>query len=123
MNSVSTRLTLLAAAAVAAVAAAPASAHHSFAMFDMAKTVEVAGVVKEFHWSNPHTFIDVTVNEGGKPVDYVMEGQQVRLMARSGYKRDSLKPGDKVLVKMHPLRNGSEPLRRGCILTRTLSPG
>lgn len=95
-----------AAAICATLNASSSSAHHSFAMFDLKKEVELKGEIKEFHWSNPHTAIHVSVIEGGRPVVYDLEGQQVRVMTNSGFRRDSLKPGDKVSVLMRPLRDG-----------------
>ena len=108
MANRSVRLMVMGAAAAVSLVAAPALAHHSFAMYDLKKTVTLKGEVKEFHWTNPHTFIDLTVMEGGKPVVYELESQQVRLMTRSGWKRDSLKAGDKVEVAIHPLRDGGK---------------
>lgn len=106
----------VAAGLSAAFIATESFAHHSFAMFDLTKQVELKGVVKEFHWSNPHTAILVTVNENGKPVVYDLEGQQVRVMANSGFRRDSLKPGDRVTVTMRPLRDG----RKGGLFQRVV---
>lgn len=88
--------------------AAPALAHHSFAMFDLKKERELKGEIKRFHWSNPHTLVDVTVVEDGRPVVYRLEGQQVRVMSNFGFRRDSLKPGDKVSAVMRPLRDGGK---------------
>lgn len=60
--------TCLAAAVLAIlVSAAPAWAHHSFDMFDMTKQVTLTGTIKEFQWTNPHTFtwIEVPNDKGG----------------------------------------------------------
>lgn len=108
MNRRSMFLLVASAASAAAVIAVPALAHHSFAMYDLKKQTTLTGVIKEWHWSNPHTFIDLTVVEGGKPVVYGLEGQQVRLMTKAGFRRDSLKPGDKVSILINPMRDGSK---------------
>ena len=99
---------LIAAAAVlGAVAAAPmAAAHHSFAMFDRTRTATVSGTVREFQWTNPHAYIQVTVQEGGRQVEYSMEmGAPMYLYAR-GWRPRTLRPGMVVTVDYNPLRNG-----------------
>jgi Family of unknown function (DUF6152) len=98
---------LLGAAAIS-LAAAPVLAHHSFAMYDLTKRTTLKGEVKVFKFTNPHTWIFLDVVEDGKPVSYALEGQQVRLMTKAGFKRSSLKPGDKVSIVINPLRDGSK---------------
>jgi hypothetical protein len=49
----------------ATLASAPARAHHSAAMFDDSRVVELKGVVKELQWTNPHVWLQVTVDEKG----------------------------------------------------------
>ena len=92
-----------------AVFAVPAQAHHSFAMFDQEKTISISGTVKEFEWSNPHAWIHLTaVDEAtGRPVDWAFEMGSVGQIAAQGWKSDSIKPGDKITVNGHPLRDGS----------------
>jgi Family of unknown function (DUF6152) len=87
----------------------PAQAHHSFAMFDQEKMISVSGTVKEFEWSNPHAWIHLTVvDEGtGRSVDWAFEMGSVGQIAAQGWKSDSIKPGDKITVSGHPLRDGS----------------
>jgi hypothetical protein len=98
----------------------PAFAHHSFAMYDIKKRVTLQGVVKVFKFSNPHTWIYLEVVENGKPEMYRLEGLQVRLVAKAGFKRNSLKFGDKVSILINPLRDGS---RGGHFLQVTLADG
>ncbi len=83
-----------------------AGAHHSYAMFDMTKTVAFEGTVKEYQWTNPHAFIEVMASTPEGPKQYSIEGNNLRVMANAGWKFNTLKPGDKVTVEMHPLRNG-----------------
>ena len=101
----------LAGCAVLAMAALaiPAQAHHSFAMFDQEKTISVSGTVKEFEWSNPHAWIHITAVDTttGRPVDWAFEMGSVGQIAAQGWKSDSIKPGDKITVTGHPLRDGS----------------
>ena len=100
----------MALAAVAAVCAgaAPASAHHSFAMFDAQKTMVLEGTVKEFQWTNPHCWVQITVKDpAGKVVEWGIEGGSPNGLSRQGWKRTSLKPGDNAKVTIHPLKDGT----------------
>jgi hypothetical protein len=87
--------------------AAPALAHHSFAMFDQTKTVEMQGTVKEFQWTNPHSWLIVNVvDPQGKEVVWSLEMGGPGGLARNGWRPKTLSPGDKVTFKAHPLRSG-----------------
>ena len=90
------------------LAVGPASAHHSFAMFERQKTITIEGTVKEFQWTNPHTWVQVMVKDPatGKEVEWSVEGSSPSLMTRAGYKRTVLKPGDTVMLEIYPLRAG-----------------
>ena len=82
-------------------------AHHSHAMFDQTKVVTLEGVVKQFKFSNPHTWLFVTVTDkDGKAVDWVLEGQSVGSLMRMGWTEYSIKAGDKIRVEINPLRSG-----------------
>jgi hypothetical protein len=99
--------TLVLAAPLAAMAlAAPAAAHHSFAMFDQQKIMTLKGTVTEFQWTNPHAFIEMDVPSGGKTVHWSIELNSPNNLKRQGWKRDSLHRGDKVTLRMNPLRDG-----------------
>jgi hypothetical protein len=94
--------------AAALIVAAPAFAHHSFAMFDRQKEVILKGTVKEFQWTNPHSFIEIeTPDEKGAAVSYSIEMNSPNNLTRQGWKSTALKPGDKVTLVMNPLRDGS----------------
>ena len=86
-----------------------ASAHHSFAMFDLAKEATLVGTIKEFQWTNPHTWIEIDVPATGTPgaAQWGIEGMSPNFLARRGWSRDTLKPGDKVNLTIHPLKDGS----------------
>ena len=105
------RKKLMVAAGLAAVslAAAPAFAHHSFAMFDNQKNLTLDGTIKEFQWTNPHSWIQLIVKDPttGKDVEWSIEGGSPNGLERSGWKRSSLKPGDKAQVVVHPLKDGT----------------
>ena len=84
-----------------------AHAHHSFAMFDLAKEVKVSGTVKQFQWTNPHAYIQVMAKDAsGKDVEWSMEmGAPMYLYAR-GWRPRTLKAGMRINVTLNPLRNG-----------------
>lgn len=90
----------------AAVLAAPATAHHSFAMFDQKKLMTLDGTVTEFQWTNPHAFIEIDVPAGGKVQHWSIELNSPNNLKRQGWRRGSLKSGDKVSIRIAPLRDG-----------------
>ncbi len=94
-------------AAVLLGAAAPALAHHSYAMFDRDKDLKLTGTIKSFYWTNPHSAIaiDVPNGQGGNDT-WGVECNSPNNLSRMGWKSDSLKPGDKVSITIHPLRSG-----------------
>ena len=83
--------------------AAPAFAHHSFAMFDQKKVMTLQGSVVEFQWTNPHAFIELEV-KGGR--HWSIELNSTNNLKRQGWTKAALKPGDKVSVRIAPLRDG-----------------
>ena len=88
---------------------APASAHHSFAMYDQTKLVTLNGTVKDFQWTNPHSVIWVICGGvGGRSEDLwtVELPTSPGNLSRLGWSKHSLKPGDKVAVDINPLRDG-----------------
>ena len=90
-----------------ALGAAPALAHHSFAMFDTTKQVNVTGTVKEFQYTNPHSWILIVVpGANGEPVEWGFESEGPSSLLRIGVKPTSLKPGDKVTARAFPMRDG-----------------
>ncbi len=112
----------LALGCVAALAlGGPALSHHSFAMFDADKTVELEGTVKEFQWTNPHSWLQVVVvDETGREVEWSLEMGSPGSLARNGWRPRTVVPGDEIRVSMHPLKDGSSG---GQLLSATLSDG
>ena len=113
----------IAAAALLTVAALPqgASAHHSFAMFDNAKTVSLSGTVREFQYTNPHSWVQLLVpNATGGVDEWSLEGGSPNGMARQGWRKTSVKAGDKVVIKIHPLKNGT---KGGSLMNITFEDG
>ena len=86
----------------------PASAHHSYAMFDGSKTDTLEGTVKAFEWINPHAWIHIAVvNAQGAPEEWAFEMASIGQLAARGWARDTVKPGDHVSITYHPMRDGS----------------
>ncbi len=86
----------------------PASAHHSFAMFDRGKQQTISGTVKEVDIINPHGWLQVMVPDAqGTPTLWSLEMGGAGQMERQGWDQQTLKAGDKVSVTLHPLRDGS----------------
>ena len=112
---------LFATAAALSLIAGPVVAHHSFAMFDPEKTITVSGVVKEFEWTNPHVWLHVmAADTSGKAVEWSFEMQATAQASSGGWRPDTVKPGDKVMVEFHPLRDGS---RGGELLAAVVPDG
>jgi hypothetical protein len=94
-------------ALLALAAAAPAEAHHSTAMYDAAKSVTVVGTVRDFQWTNPHSFLQLVETTPSGAVEWSIEMAAPVELGRIGWKRTTMNPGDKVTVVIHPMRNGS----------------
>jgi hypothetical protein len=115
------RLVSIVLAAGALSVAVPALAHHSFAMFDRDKDVTISGTVTEFEWTNPHVWIHMSVpDQAGKAVVWSFEMQAIQADMALGWRSDSVKPGDKVSIEFHPLKDGS---RGGQLMSATLANG
>ena len=84
-----------------------ASTHHSGAMFDRTRTTTITGTVTEFSWTNPHSSFKVEVADAaGKVETWAIEMNSPNNLVREGWKRTTLKAGDKVTVTLNPLRDG-----------------
>ena len=85
----------------------PMLAHHSSAAYDRDSDVELAGTIKEFQYTNPHSWLIVAVvDKTGKTVDWGFEAEGPSTLLRAGIKISSLKPGEKIAAKGHPLKDG-----------------
>jgi len=100
---------LSAAAAMLFAAVVPASAHHSDAMFASDKEVVLNGTVKQFQYTNPHSWIQLLVagDAGAQPVEWSIETGAPIVLLRAGIKPTALKPGDRITLRAHPLKDGS----------------
>ena len=93
--------------AALALGAAPAMAHHSFAMFDRSKQVSISGTIKDFQYTNPHSWLIVLVTGAdGKTVEWGFESEGPSTLLQNGVKKSSLPVGEKVTVKAFPMRDG-----------------
>ena len=99
----------------------PAIAHHSLATFDVEQTVQFSGTVKELQWTNPHSWLQISVrNERGEDIEWSLEMGSPGNLARSGWRPRTLVPGDEITVTLHPLIDGSPG---GQLLTAVLPSG
>jgi uncharacterized protein DUF6152 len=95
-----------------------AAAHHSASMFDHSRTLTMTGTVVELRWVNPHVSLSVngTLKDGEEPALWVMEMTSPGNLVRAGgWRRDAIKPGEKVVVDFSPLRDAD---RRGGALKK-----
>jgi len=83
-------------------------AHHSFAMFDQENPIELEGVVQEFKFTSPHTFIILVVKQqDGSTQAWSLEGGAPSALVRDGWSSKTIKPGDELKMTIEPLRSGA----------------
>jgi hypothetical protein len=85
----------------------PIVAHHSAAMFDDTKVMELTGTVKELQWANPHIWLQLIVDEQGKKTEWSLEGGSPNSLSRQGWRATTFTPGDVVAVRFYPMKDGS----------------
>jgi hypothetical protein len=108
---------VIAVAAVATVA--PAMAHHSGAMFEDKKEVTLTGVVKEFQFTNPHSWLLVDVKgPDGKVTTWGFEAEGPSSMTRAGIRLKDFTPGTSVTITGRPMKDG-RPAALWVTATRT----
>ena len=85
-----------------------AYAHHSAAGIDQTKTVTEEGIVKQFKWANPHSWLEIEVPNGkGGAEIWNLEMTAPSVLVRAGWKNTTVKPGDKVKVTSRPMTDGT----------------
>jgi hypothetical protein len=89
-------------------------------MFDSAKEQTLVGTITEFNWVNPHSSFKVNVKGTEGEVVWAIEMNAPQNLVRQGWKRSTLKNGDKVTVVVHPLRDGKPG---GSFVAVTLADG
>src|SRR5262245_3549079 len=98
-----------AAAAALLLCVSPALSHHSNSAFLVEKVIELKGTVTEFKWTNPHTWIHLSVDDGkGGKVEWQVEGRPPGVLGRAGWSKTILKAGDVVTVHCSPAKDGSK---------------
>jgi hypothetical protein len=108
-------------AALSMAYAGTGSAHHSTGMFDQAKTIKLVGTVKQFQWTNPHSWIQLDVtNEAGAKEEWSIEGNSPNQLIRLGWRPGTLKPGDNITLLVKPMRDGA---KGGMFVEITLADG
>jgi hypothetical protein len=107
--------TLLGLAAMCVMLVAfPAWAHHSHNAYEVTVWSTMEGTVTEVHYLLPHSWVYVEVKDakGGEPTTWALEAAGPMAILRNGVKKEDVKPGDKIKVRCHLLRDGSN----GCLL-------
>lgn len=103
------RMQISAFAAIAAaslVSMAPASSHHSTSAFDNSKVIRIEGKITQFRWINPHASIKLEgVADGGPDGLWTVEMTAPNVLLNQGWRRNSLTPGDEVVMFVNPLHN------------------
>jgi len=114
--------TRIASFIIAALLAAPATAHHSGAMFDNDKSVTLKGTVKDYQWTNPHCWIQMTVSgPNGVLEEWSVEMGAPMQLYQHGWRPGTLKPGDPIEVVIHPTRDAT--LKAGVFVSATGAGG
>ena len=94
-------------AAVLAALTTQAFAHHSGAMFDDDKEVTLTGTVKDFQYTNPHSWLLVDVKGAdGKVVTWGFEAEGPSTLTRAGIRKSDFAPGTPITITGHPMRDG-----------------
>jgi hypothetical protein len=85
-----------------------AMAHHSYAMFDQDNPIELVGVVQEFKFGSPHTFIILQVKDAdGNVTSWSLEGLSASALVRDGWSGKAINSGDELKFTISPLRSGA----------------
>jgi hypothetical protein len=88
------------------IAASAALAHHSNSAYQVDEIITLTGTVKEWQWSNPHTWLYLTVkNDDGTEQEWAVEGRAPGVLRRAGWDSEILKPGETVTVHASPSKN------------------
>jgi hypothetical protein len=92
--------------ALSAFSSLVAEAHHGVSQFDE-KEVTLKGVVKEFQYTNPHSWLIVDVTDkDGSVTTWGFEAEGPGVLMRNGIHKSDLTPGTQVTITVHPLKNG-----------------
>jgi hypothetical protein len=132
MNVNPRRILVLALVTLSLLAASvgPIAAHHSTVPFDTTKQTTLTGIVKEFDWTNPHTWIWLNVpNDKGGTDLWGVEGMSPNYLGRRGWTKSTIKPGEKITIVGRPMKDGSKAamfmsatLANGKVMTQSGQP-
>jgi hypothetical protein len=112
---------IVAIAATGVFWSAPSFAHHSGAMFDYDKSITLAGTVKQFQWTNPHCWIELSATGEKGAEDWSVEMGAPLQLYQGGWKPGTLKPGDEIKVVVRPPRDGTT--KAGLFVSATRADG
>jgi len=113
-------LALFAVAASLLVVSGPLLAHHGTAAYDMTEFITLKGTVTDFDWSNPHCFVHFDVkDEKGNVERWAADSPSPARLARAGWNRDVLKPGDQITAVGNRAKDGSHFIRLAKIVLPT----
>jgi hypothetical protein len=85
-----------------------AFAHHSDAMFNREEVRELSGTVKEFQFTNPHTWVQLNVTgENGQVVEWSLEWGSPNQLGRQGIRPSTFAAGTEVTIRTNPMRDGT----------------
>lgn len=105
--------------ATAVLSANSALAHHSPVMFDSTKQLTLTGTVREFQWTNPHSYIQLLVkNDQGQDEEWSIEMAAPTYLYNQGWRPSTVKAGDTLVVTIAPLRKGGN----GGLLLKAATP-
>lgn len=94
-------------AAAVLVLTSPVFGHHADTGLDMESVLAIEGAVTEFNWRNPHTYLSIeSTDADGEPVEWTVQLGAAVVLSRRGVTRDTLQPGDQIVVELHPARDG-----------------
>jgi len=100
--------------------AGSALAHHSFAAYDMSRTLSAEGTLKEFRWGAPHSSMVLIYLDKGKPKEMSVVSGSPLMFSKQGFVPRDFKRGEKVKVTYHP-NTGGQP--GGAMSSLKLSDG
>jgi hypothetical protein len=103
---------LLAFAVGLIVLSKPVFAHHSTAEYDMTAVTSIKGTVTKFEWSNPHAYIYIQAKDDkGAVVEWTAEMASLGMLSRVNWKRDTVKPGDEIMIYGNRAKDGRTVMR------------
>src|SRR5579862_7635437 len=95
------------AAVCLSLLSAPIFAHHGAAAYDLTRTITSKATVTNLNWAQPHCILSFDIkNDSGEVAHWSVEMYGPLYLTRSGWKKDTLKPGDEIMITFNPARNG-----------------